>query len=356
MAHWPPFCPLRKTFLTHPLSVKEHFPQMTAAGLALARAERPTLAPCLACELIVAKTGDSRIDDTLVYLKHKLTPGRFQEVSAKVSALPNKAAVGNTLSIGHHGAGTNARHAKRALMLLATLFVRDHRRADAVNCARALPENSEHLLVKEIDSWFCAPGVDGAAVAREAVSNVARMPKWNNVNYEAGSAVRGVYDASRPFNCYNAIVFWAFQAGAISKRYLWNYLQGNDGNTFFPNYSLVGWELLFDHATKVDTLGTGAVQVPIGRTVYFETPAKVFGHVALSLGDGRCISQNSVMDFLPAALNGPNAGEWIKMSTATTHILPIREMLDHKFRPDNGYPRLKISSGNFWDPIPIAER
>ena len=44
------------------------------------------------------------------------------------------------------------------------------------------------------------------------------------------------------------------------------------------------------------------------------------------------------------------------MSVAETHILPIREMLDYKFRPDHGYPRLKISNGHFWDTISIKER
>lgn len=305
----------------------------------------------------MAKTGDSRIDDTLDYLQNKLTPGRSSEVQQAVAALPNKAAVGNTLTIGHHGAGTNARHAKRGLMLLATLFVTNPAlRMQAVAHAKALPEGDEATLIKEIDSWFCAPGVGGDVVAREAAANIAKMPKWNNVNYEAAPAVRGVYDASTPFNCYNAIVFWAFQAGAISKRYLWNKLQGNNGNAFFPIYSQVGWTTLFDDETHVDTIGKKPVIVPTGRTVYFETPAKVFGHVALSLGDGRCISQNSVMDFLPAALDGPNGAEWRKMSVAETHILPIREMLDYKFMPAHGYPRLKISNGQFWDTIPIKER
>jgi hypothetical protein len=62
------------------------------------------------------------------------------------------------------------------------------------------------------------------------------------------------------------------------------------------------------------------------------------------------------MDFLPAALDGPNGDQWRKMSVAETHILPIREMLDYKFRPDHGYPRLKISNGHFWDTISIKER
>ena len=83
------------------------------------------------------------------------------------------------------------------------------------------------------------------------------MPKWNNVNYEAATAVRGVYNPGTPFNCYNAIVFWAFQAGAISKRYLWNKLQGTNGDAFFPIYSQVGWTTLFDHETRVDTIGSG---------------------------------------------------------------------------------------------------
>jgi hypothetical protein len=305
----------------------------------------------------MAKTGDQRIDDTVDYLRTKLTPGRMSEVDRKLAMVANKAALGNTLAIGHSGSGATARHAKRALMLLATLFITDPgKRATAVNHAKTLPEGAEAPLLQEIDSWFIAPGVDVATVAREAVANIARMPSWFNGDYDAALAVRGVYNPGQPFNCYNAIIFWAFQAGAISKRFLWNKLYGNSGNVFFPTYSRVGWTTLYDHENNIDTIGAGPVNIPVGRTVYFETPAKVFGHVAMSLGNGMCISQNSVMDFDPAAMNGATGAEWTKMANARPHILPIREMLTWKFKPDHGYPRLKQSNGAFWEPFPIDER
>ena len=199
-------------------------------------------------------------------------------------------------------------------------------------------------------------------VAKHAKANIGKMPKWDNVNFMATDAVRGVYRADKPFNCYNGCVFWAFQAGAISKRYLWNKLQGTDGNQFFPRYSQVGWDTIIEHdnhkALIRDTSNGGPVIVPAGRTVYFETPVKVFGHVACSLGDGNVISQNSVNigENEMGRVDPQWKGEFTKMANAVTHIVPIRALLTHYFNPDHGYRSVQVSNGAFWDPILITER
>jgi hypothetical protein len=225
-----------------------------------------------------------------------------------------------------------------------------------------LPEGNEAALRAEIESWFPDAGVAGAQVAADALANIARMPKWNNVNFGAADAVRGVYHVNKPFNCYNACVFWAFQAGAISKRYLWNKLQGKDGNAFFPVFSQVGWttilEMRPDGTNEIDTTGVGPIVIPAGRTIYFETPAKVFGHVACSLGDGRVISQNSVNigDTKLNALPAPIRPEFDKMANAITHVVSIRDMIAQYFNPANGYRSVQVTNGNFWDPIPQADR
>ena len=310
------------------------------------------------------KTDAERLADTKNYLSNHITPGQYNEIQNLFAAAPNKAAISAALSIGNSNPfNSGGRRAKRSLMLLALLLIDDAAQSAAeVNRIKNLPEGSEGPLIAEIKSWFTLPGIQPAMVAMHAQNNIGRMPKWNNVNYEAADAVRGVYRTDKTFNCYNACIFWAFQAGAISKRYLWNELQGKDGNAFFPTYSRVGWSTIVEHGDQQqlvrDDSNGGAVIVPAGMTVYFETPTKVFGHVACSLGDGRVISQNSVNigDNALRQLAGPLHVEFEKMANAITHIVPIRDMLTQYFNPAHGYRSVQISNGAFWDPIPANKR
>jgi cell wall-associated NlpC family hydrolase len=310
------------------------------------------------------KTDAERLTDTKNYLSNHITPAQFNEVVNLFTAAPNKPAIFAALSIGHSNPlNKGGRRAKRCLMLLASLLIDDNAlRAGEVNRIKNLPEGSEPPLIAEIKSWFTLAGITPAIVAMNAVNNIGKMPKWNNVNYEATDAIRGVYHKDKAFNCYNGCVFWAFQAGAISKRYLWNNLQGKDGNAFFPIYSQVGWTKIIEYGPtrnllRDDSAG-GDVIAPAGRTIYFQTPTKVFGHVACSLGDGRVISQNSVNigDTALGLLVGAVKVEFEKMANAVTHIVSIRDMLTQYFNPDHGYQSLQVSNGAFWDPIPVDER
>lgn len=310
------------------------------------------------------KTAAERLTDTKNYLSNHITPTQYNEVMNLLAATPNKDAISAALSIGHHNPFNSAgRRAKRCLMLLALLLIEDPaKRNGEVARVKNLPEGSEAPLIAAIKSWFTLPGITPGLVSMHAKNNIGKMAKWNNVNYDASDAVRGVYDKTKPFNCYNGCIFWAFQAGAISKRYLWNELQGKDGNTFFPTYSRVGWTTVIEYGPtrnliKDDSNG-GEVIVPAGMTVYFETPTKVFGHVACSLGDGTVISQNSVNigDTALGQLNGQVKIEFEKMANAETHIVSIRDMLTQYFNPDHGYRSLQISNGAFWDPIPVHKR
>jgi hypothetical protein len=310
------------------------------------------------------KNDAERLNDTKNYLSNHITPAQYNEVMNLLAASPIKHQIPAALSIGNNNPfNSGGRRAKRSLMLLAMLLIDDAgQRTTEVNRIRNLPEGSEAPLIAEIKSWFTLPGITSDMVAVNAHNNVGRMPKWNNVNYEAADAVRGVYRTDKPFNCYNGCIFWAFQTGAISKRYLWNELQGKDGNAFFPTYSRVGWTTIIEYGPgksliRDDSHG-GEVVVPAGRTVYFETPTKVFGHVACSLGDGRVISQNSVNigDTALGLLSGGVRVEFEKMANAITHIVSIRDMITQYFNPDHGYQRVKISDGAFWDPIPANKR
>ena len=310
------------------------------------------------------KTDAERLADTKNYLSNYITPAQFNEVVNLIAASPQKNAIAAALSIGNSSPfNSGGRRAKRCLMLLALLLIDDAgQRAAEVNRIKDLPEGSEAPLIAEIRSWFTLPGITPDMVAMHAKNNLAKLPNWNNVNYDATDAIRGVYHKSKAFNCYNACVFWAFQAGAISKRYLWNELQGKDGNAFFPIYSRVGWTTLIEYGPAKqlvrDDSNGGEVIVPAGMTVYFETPTKVFGHVACSLGDGRVISQNSVNigDTALSKLANPVKGEFEKMANAITHIVSIRDMLTQYFNPDHGYRSLQVSSGAFWSPIAANKR
>jgi hypothetical protein len=279
-------------------------------------------------------------------------------------ATPNQAAISQALSIGHSNPlNTAGRRAKRALMLLALLLINNPGfRTAEVARIKNLPEGSEQPLIAEIKSWFNIPGISAAYVANHAKTNVAKMPKWDNVNFQPEDAIREVYKIDKPFNCYNACVFWAFQAGAISKRFLFNYLKGTDGNHFFPTYSQIGWDTIVEYngSTLVkDDYAGGDITPAAGMTLYFETPAKVFGHVACSLGDGSVISQNSVVPAANPTLTNLNplwSAEVHKMTQAITHIISIRYLMALHFHPTNGYPKVKVTHGAFWDPFPLNDR
>lgn len=312
------------------------------------------------------KTKDARILDTVAYLKTVITPTQLREVAVLID---NKSdddyfAMSDELSINHSNPFTaSARRAKRALMMLATLFINDpHYRQGEVARYRNLPDSKEDDLKKEILSWFATAGVTGDVIAAAARVSQAQMAKWNNVNLDASHAIRGTFNKTHDFNCYNACVFWAFQAGAISKRYYWNKLQGRDGNAFYPIYELPGWTSLTE-ATGVPAVYTIDVSnggeftgIPAGRTIYFETPTKKFGHVAMSLGDGTVISQNSIYTHDPALVRPQYQGEVTKMTQGITHILSIREMLNIYFHTKNGYPKILVSNAMFFEPIPFNER
>jgi hypothetical protein len=321
---------------------------------------------CILRRLTMAeKTAKARLDDTLEYMEEKLDQLQYDEIEKLVQQRPDRDTLSQNMSIGNSNPLTkSARRAKRSLMLLAQLFIADDlMRRDEVQRIKGLSEGSERDLVAEMKSWFPKAGVTGSDIAKVAKDNIALMPKWNNVNVVAKDAIRGKYFKDKPFNCYNACVFWAFQAGGISKRFLFNKLEGKDGNAFFPIFSKCGWKTLieYDMTTKPpklvkDDADGGEVNVPAGITVYFETPHKVFGHVACSLGDGTVISQNSVIPAQKAKVAAKWSGEVSKMERAVTHVISIRNLLDIHFHPENGYKRLLVTNGNFFDAYPLEER
>jgi hypothetical protein len=314
----------------------------------------------------MTKTRNERMVDTMSYLEEKLSVVRYNEIATLVDQKTDFEffSTSDDLSIGNSNPfKKNTRRAKRSLMLLAGLFINAPlMRQTEILRYKNLADVNEQGLLQEIDSWFTIPGVTDNMVTAAARVSQAAMAKWNNINLDASNAIRGVFNKTHSFNCYNACVFWAFQAGAISKRFYWNMLQAQDGNAFFPTYSAVGWTDIVV-ASQVPPVYTTDVSnggefnmIPAGRTVYFETPSKVFGHVAMSLGDGTVISQNSIYTHDPTLVRPIYQAEVTKMTVGITHILSVREMLNIYFNTKNGYVRIKQSNGMFYDPIPLNQR
>lgn len=317
------------------------------------------------------KTKDERLQDTIAYIGAKLPQVDADEVAAKVQNLPpnQQTQLGGQLSLGATGSSAQRtinrepRRAKRALMLVTSLFLENQNyRNEELRRVKRLPEGSEADLLAELKSWFTVAGATGAAVAQQAETNIGRMPRWNNVNIDPQLAVRGNYQkhSHQGFNCYNGVVFWAFQGGAISRRFLWNELHGKDGQQFFPIFSRCGWvtDIEWGPGRKLikDEFNGGDCNIPAGLAVYFVTPAKVFGHVALSIGNGKIISQNSVIPEFRDKIRPEDREAVEQMQRAETHIIKIRNFYDIHYNQENGYIKLQHTTTPFWEPFPQAER
>jgi hypothetical protein len=318
------------------------------------------------------KTKDERMADTLAYAQAKLSATDSADLAGKVNALavPQQTTLAAALSLGATGtsadrtANREARRAKRTLMLASSVYINDaNLRRNELARVQALPEGSEQDLLAELRSWFTVPGVTAQAVAADAEANIAQMPNWDNKNFEPENAVRGKYQKGKAyeFNCYNGVVFWAFQAGAISRRFLFNFLKNKDGNNFFPIFSRIGWQTDVEYGAGgmlINDVSHGGefTTIPVGVAVYFTTPVKVFGHVALSLGNGLIISQNSVAPAFPNAIQANDREAVHQMERAETHIISIRSFWNIHYNEKNGYNKLQHTNGGFWEAFPLNER
>jgi hypothetical protein len=312
------------------------------------------------------KSWDERLQDTLDYIE-TFVPETLEEVQARLIDLPvgERKTLSGLLSLGESSQpGKQGRRAKRALLLATYLFLKDPgNRTTELARVKTLSALNEANLLAEYRSWFAKGAVTGRACSDLAVQTMARMPKWNNLQIKSAKAVRGEYSKDHEFNCYNGVVFWAFQAGAISRRFLWNYWEGKDGNQAFPIFSKCGWVTEMEYAptpgtpTRImDNSNGGEFAVDAGLAVYYETPTKVFGHVALSLGGGRIISQNAVAPNRPAKIKAEYTLALDQMRNAVTHIISIRNFMDIHYYPENTYFKLKRTTTPFWEAYPHPER
>jgi hypothetical protein len=318
------------------------------------------------------KTKDERLQDTLAYVGSKLSDADANDVAGELGALSpqQQQALGGVISLGFTGttkdertANREARRAKRAIMMVTSLYINDlGYRNQEMTRVKGLPETSEADLVAELKSWFTLPNITGAQVAQHAVANIKAMPNWDNKNFQPEDATRGKYQKGKQyeFNCYNGVVYWAFQAGAISRRFLWNYLKGKDGQQFFPIFSRCGWvtDIEWGEGKKLvkDDFNGGDCDIPAGLAVYYVTPSKVFGHVALSIGNGEIISQNSVAPAFRDKIKDEDEDAVHQMERAETHIISIRNFYNIHYNQENGYTKLQHTATPFWEAFPANER
>jgi hypothetical protein len=317
----------------------------------------------------MAKDWEDRLKDTVSYIEAK-APDTAAEVKKEMKAQfkndKEQEALSNALSINHKDPrNKEARRAKRALMLATKLFLDDKKRQEAeLKRLVDLPEDKEDGLLAEYLSWFPKDKVKPKDVAKLAVDNIGKMPKWNNLQVKAARMIRGEYDKTHDFNCYNAVVFWAFQAGAISRRFLFNKWEGLDGQQAFPIFSKCGWTTVLKWESKKDQApklvqgdAEGEIDVPVGHAVYFVTPHKVFGHVGMSIGKGEIISQNSITAPAKIELINPKYKKALgELQKAVTHVISIRNFIDIHYHPENGYFALQYTTTPFWEAYPLNER
>jgi hypothetical protein len=311
------------------------------------------------------KSWDERLQDTIDYIE-KTVPETLEEVVAKLIDLPvgERKTLSGHLHLGDNNpAGKQGRKAKRSLLLVTYLFLKSQvDRTTELNRVKLLSALNEAGLLDEYRSWFAKGAVTGKECSDLAMQTMHQMPNWDNIQIKASKAIRGVYAKDHKFNCYNGVVFWAFQAGAISRRFLWNYWEGKDGNQAFPIFSKCGWVTEMEYtktrpSTQVmDSSGGGEFQIPAGLAVYYETPTKLFGHVALSLGGGKIISQNAVLPARPQNIRPEYRGAMEQMQRAETHIISIRNFMDIHYFPENTYFTLKRTATPFWESYSLPER
>jgi multidrug efflux pump subunit AcrA (membrane-fusion protein) len=361
---------------------------------------------------LFSKGADARQTETLAYIKAVSTVHEA-ELSQRLQRLAKaqRDRIWNAMALGTTGTSKaerqrdrDIRRAKRAAMLAAAVFIRDQAKATAEIARLKTLVEGEQQLQQRLASWFCLPGADGASVAAQAVRDRDEMPGWHNGAVKPyGTGHPGMYDMVRGrlpgpdsarFNCYNAVVYWAFHGGAISLRYLWNHwLAGNanapdeykkfmnvaDGNADGPRLDKVDeWvpdtskpklevensegqkRMISQFRQSIDGAdGSGDFQVDAGLTVIFQVGYNKFGHTVLSTGGGQCISQNVMMagnDFaaLKQAFPG-DAAELDKSTNARNHIVSLK-CLRHYFNYERGYSTMVKTKTPFWEFYAADER
>lgn len=250
----------------------------------------------------MAKNAQQRINDTLLYIGNNVGVAEQAEVLAALPAAGTPAynQISNNIRLGKHLFGNaQQRHALRALLLCHQAFITNAitRNTETAHVRQAHANTAPGNLLGHIRSWFTVAAANAIAVCAAASAQRALMPTWNNFSLQPRGLVRGVMP-NYSFNCYNALVFWAFQGGCISLRWIWN--------TWVPATTnpLQAAALLPTPVVALPLLDPGGEHpVPQGHVVVMQRVANPLGHTVMSIGGGIAISQNNKA-VLPGAANG----------------------------------------------------
>jgi hypothetical protein len=107
---------------------------------------------------------------------------------------------------------------------------------------------------------------------------------------------------------------------------------------------------------KAEHMVADKYPVPAGHTVQFvnkdkEGKGTAFGHVVLSLGGGRCISQNHCAGFRDADVTGGVPGGdrdgVARMKAGRTHMVSLRTLREGFYSESEGYHTMH-SAPPFW--------
>jgi len=266
--------------------------------------------------------------------------------------------ISQNISLGAYLFGNaNQRHALRALLLCHQVFIANAvtRNLETAHVRQAHANTTAANLLPHLRSWFTVAAADANAVSLAATANRGAMPGWNNTPLQARGLVRGVMP-NYSFNCYNAVVFWAFQGGCISLRWIWN-----------------TWELAINNALQAAALlptpvaalppldGNGEHPVPPGHVVVMQRAANPLGHTVMSIGGGMAISLNNKA-VLPAAANNEvtlakqqHAAAAINdCNAARAHEISIRFLVQEYYPPVQGYTPMHHPP--FWLSFPAGAR
>lgn len=292
----------------------------------------------------MAKPTQTRILDTLNYIQNNIGIAERNEVNNALPApgLPAYNQISQNISLGFHiGGDVNQRHALRALLLCHQVFITNVgvRNLETQNARQAHTNASQAALQQRIRSWFTLTNGNEANVCQLARANRAAMPLWNNNTLDFRNLVRGTMP-NQQFNCYNALVFWAFQGGAISLRWIWN--------QWYPaanNFALQTTALLPAPVAALPPLdGIGEHPVPQAHVVVMQRAGNPLGHTVMSIGNGLCISQNNKA-MLPNAADGEATTAKQAHATAAIndcnnsrcHEISIRFLVGQYYPPAQGY-------------------
>lgn len=308
---------------------------------------------------MATKSPRQRIQDTLNYVQENIgLPERTQLHTALLNRGAEYDQISRNISLGAHLFGNeNQRHALRALLLCHQLFITTvaARNQETQSTKKNHSGTSEALLRQRIRSWFTLSNANAPNVCNLATANRATMPKWDNSALNPRQLIRGIMPDQR-FNCYNAVVFWAFQGGAISLRWIWN--QWYPANT----NQLQSAALLPGAVAPLPPLdGNGEHPVPEANVIVMQRVGNPLGHTVMSIGNGLCISQNN-KQILPAAANTEPAGQ--KQTHAATAINDCNQSLCHeisiRFLAQQYYPTAQgytpMHHPPFWLSYPVNQR